>query len=304
MSNFNNSDLFLEPKTTQHGSHMIMSNVNRPKKNKFINIDTRFRDEYNYLQNANYNITLPERITEVKTMKLTNIEIPMSFYNISANLGNNCFKVTTGGNSSMVIIPDGNYTATTLSTAINNAISALGSPYSNLKYEYSSDLSGGSVLYSSSGSITVEFAVTSTGQPDKYNVKSKLGWLLGFRNIIYTVTVTHTVSESFVDLNGSRYLYLAIDEFNKGNQNSFVSPLATSLINKNIIGRISMDTNQFGYGTILPANRYNGFLISDCRSYTGKIDLLKLNVQLLNENGINMAMNGMDFSFCLEVEHE
>ena len=70
---------------------------------------------------------------------------------------------------------------------------------------------------------------------------------MGFRNIIYTVIATHTVSESFVDLNGSRYLYLAIDEFNKGNQNSFISPLATSLINKNIIGRISMDANQFGY---------------------------------------------------------
>jgi hypothetical protein len=294
MSNFNNSDLFLEPKTTQHGSHMIMSNVIRPKKTKYINIDTRFRDEYNYLQNANYNITLPERITEVKTMKLTNIEIPMSFFNISANLGNNCFKV----NDSMVIIPDGNYTAASLSAILNGAIYPLG-----LAYVYNSD-SGGSTLYSNLDPITVEFDVTSTGQPDKYNVKSKLGWLLGFRKILYTITSAHTVSESFLDLNGSRYLYLAIDEFNKGNQNSFVSPLATSLINKNIIGRITMDINQFGYGTILPANHFNGFLISDRRSYTGKIDLLKLNIQLLNENGINMVMNGMDFSFCLEVEHE
>ena len=293
MSNFNNADLFLEPKTTQFGSHMIMSNVNRPKKTKFVNIDTRFRDEYNYLQTANYNITLPERITEVKTMRLTNIEIPISFYNISANLGNNCFKITR---SNIVIIPDGNYTAITLSTAINNAISAFGLIYSNNNY--------GSVFNTDSGSCVIDFDVTSSGQPDKYNFKSKLGWLLGFRNLTYTVTTANTVSESFLDLNGSRYLYLAIDEFNKGNQNSFVSPLSTSLINKNIIGRISMDNSQFGFGSILPANQYNGFLISDRRNYTGKIDLLKLNVQLLNEIGIPMAMNGLDFSFCLEIEHE
>jgi hypothetical protein len=31
---------------------------------------------------------------------------------------------------------------------------------------------------------------------------------------------------------------------------------------------------------------------------------LKLNVQLLNENGIPMQLNGLDFSFVLQVKHE
>jgi len=69
MSEYNDS-LFLAPKTNQYGGHMVMTNVSKPTKTKYINIDTKFRDEYNYLQTTDYNITLPERITEVNTVKL------------------------------------------------------------------------------------------------------------------------------------------------------------------------------------------------------------------------------------------
>ena len=295
MSKYTN-DLFLEPKTTQYGSHMVMTNVTKQSKTKYINIDTRFRDEYNYLSTANYNVTLPERITDVSTLTLTSIEIPMSFYNISASLGNNCFTITYSGTTSIITLPNGYYTSSTLKSALNTALTGL-----NLIYNTSGSFS---TFVSGTGTVTVNFSVGSTGGSDKYNIKSKLGWILGFRNPTYTVKTTTTTSEAFIDLNGPRYLYLAIDEFNKGNQHSFVSPLYNSLINKNIIARITMDTATHGFGTILPANLTNGLLVSDLRSYTGKIDLLKLNVQLLDENGNNMSLNGLDFSFSLAVEHE
>ena len=49
MSNyFDNKDNFLEPNVTQYGSHMVMTNVHKSSKTKYINIDTRFSDEYNY----------------------------------------------------------------------------------------------------------------------------------------------------------------------------------------------------------------------------------------------------------------
>jgi hypothetical protein len=297
MSQYTN-DLFLEPKTTQYGSHMVMTNVSKQLKTKFINIDTRFRDEYNYLQTANYNITLPQRISDVSKMTLVSIEIPMSFYNISANIGNNCFNFTENGTTRTITIPDNNYTISTLKTAINNQLYGL-----DLSYNYS----GSNSIFTAANSrtISINFAVGSTGANDKYNIKSKLGWILGYRNISYTVTHSNPAnSEAFIDLNGPRYLYLAIDEFNKGNQYSFISPLYTSFINKNIIARISMDPASHGFGNILPANLSNGLLVSDIRSYTGKIDFLKMNVQLLDENGNNVALNGLDYSFCLEVEHE
>jgi hypothetical protein len=299
MSQFT-TDLFLEPNTKQYGSHMVMTNVTKQTKVKYVNIDTRFRDEYNYLSTVNYNLTLPQRITDVKTMTLTAIEIPMSIYNISSNIGNNCFSIQTisPSSTSIITIPDGYYTIDTLKSAINNALSTY-----NLTYNYSG-LNSQFSLINAGTSITINFDITKSGTNDKYNVKSKLGWILGFRNITYVITRTVTTSESFIDLNGPRYLYVALDEYNKGNQFSFVSPLYTSLINKNIIARISMDTATHPYGKILPANLTNGLLVSDTRSYTGKIDLLKLNLQLLDENGNNVNLNGLDFSFCLAVEHE
>jgi hypothetical protein len=297
---FDNKELFVGPKTTQYGSHMVMTNVMKESKVKYINIDTRFRDEYNYLSVSNYNITLPERFNEVHNISVTNAEIPMTFYNISANFGNNVMKITNGSDVNVITIPDGQYSQSTLKSAMNAELTALGSPFTNVTFDISNNFSS---FDPSSGTFIIDFAVDSTGGFSKYDIKSKLGWLLGFRNISYTFS-SKKISEAIVDLNGPRYLYLVIDEFTKGNQNSFVSPLPMSVINKNIIARISLDPQNHGFGTILPSNNYNGLLLSDVRSYTGKIDIQKLNVQLVNEIGLPMNLNGSDFSFCIRLEHE
>lgn len=305
-----NSELFMEPNTKQYGNHMVMTNVHKTTKTKYINIDTRFRDEYASTSSVNYSISLPERIIDVKTIAIKNIEVPMTIYNISSSIGNNYFKVTdiTTNIIQTITIPDGNYTNITIQTAINNAINT--TPFDRI---YIKDLtftnSNGKGLFSTNSpfpSFTLTFDIDASGSFDKYNVKSKLGWILGYRNASYTITDKNKtmLSESFINLNGYRYLYLAIDEFKKGNQNSFISPLYGSMINKNIIARISMDNQTYPFGSILPANHGNGLLTTDIRSYTGKVDLQKLNIQLLNEIGIPINLNGMDFSFCIEVEHQ
>lgn len=315
------NNLFFEPKTDQYGSHMIMSNVHKNSKNKYVNVDTRFRDEYNYSQLANYNITTPERICDVKTMRVVSAEIPISFYNISLVLGNSYFSVTDTTSTAftkIITIPDGQYSTITLSKEINKQITeqyyTLGSPNTpNLRFDLSgcvggTDASGTSSYFITNNSkkATINFAINSDGTYDKFNFKSKLGWLLGFRQPSYKMTSTpiFAQSEALLDVNGPRYLYLAIDEFNKGNQSSFIPPLHSSLINKNIIARIPLfNVGGYVFGQTLSMNHYTG-LLSDVRSYTGKIDLFKLNIQLLNENGVVMNLNGMDFSFCLEVVHE
>ena len=71
--------MFMEPTVTQYGSHMVMTNVSKPTKKQYINIDTRFRDDYDPIRPANYNISLPERILEVKTVRVMSVEIPISF---------------------------------------------------------------------------------------------------------------------------------------------------------------------------------------------------------------------------------
>jgi hypothetical protein len=294
---YNKNDLFMEPKTQQYGNHMVMTNVHKSTKIKHISIDTKFRDDYDYTLPANFQIVLPERVNDVHSMRVTNMEIPMSFYNISANLGNNYFKIINGGTTTIITLDDNNYDAASLHTAINQKITLSG-------LSCTVTANGRTSIVSNTTNVTIVFDIDKSGNSDKFNFKQKLGWLLGFRKQSYDITATATTAECTLDISGPRYLYLAIDEFNKGNQNSFVSPLSSSLINKNIIARISLDKSQYGYGTILPVNTYNGLLATDKRCYTGKIDLQKMQIQLLNETGIPMNLNGYDFSFCLEASCE
>lgn len=324
----NNSDLFLQPKVTQHNSHMVMTNVHKETKTKHWNIDTRFRDDYdNYSEltsgsqiNA-YTFTLPQTINEVKSIQVNNAEIPLSFYNISSSLGNNVMKI----NGDLVTIPNGFYNplsftystnsnyltyaenSLTFRDAVNSAIQIEG-----VSFDISYNGSPRTVFKNNSGSpITLSFPIkssndcTGSGDFDKYNFKSKLGWLLGFRNILYTVPNGGVqVSESILELNTPRYLYLVVDEFTSSNTNSFISPLPSSIINKNILAKITMDYAHYSFGQVIAVNPTNGLLISDKRSYNGKVNIQKLKIQLVNEYGIPVNLNGLDFSFCLEIEYE
>lgn len=300
MSKYLDNDKFLEPQVNQYGRNMVMTNVTRETKRKYINIDTKFRDEYNYNSNANYTISLPDRLTNVKSIMVCTAEIPITYYNISENLGNNFFTAIVSGVSYNISIPDSQYTFASITTAINTAISALSL---NLTYGTTSNNSASHSTFHSSDSFILHFDMDATNSFDKYNFKSKLGWLLGFRKQSYTISNATITSECLIDLNGSRYLYLVIDEYTQNNTNSFTSPQAGFLMNKNILARITISP-AFQFGSILPANNFNGLLLTDKRSYNGIIDIKRLNIQLVNDIGIPMKLNGIDFSFCLEVEYE
>lgn len=314
---FDNRDAFLQPQVTQHGSHMVMTNVHKDKRVMHWNIDTRFRDDYdNYSLTSSgglvqsYTFTLPQPINDVRSISVNNAEIPISFYNISAALGNNVMKV----GSTLVTVPNGFYTSITLRTALNSVLSGLtfdissnSNPYTSFKNTTGSPITISFAVAPSNtcSTVTKAGAGTPSADFDKYNVKSKLGWLLGFRSITYTIASGATLgSEGLLDLTAPRYLYLVVDEFTNSNTNSFISPLPTSIINKNILAKITIDYAHYSFGQVITANPPNGLLVSDRRCYNGKVNLQKLKIQLVNAYGIPVHLNGLDFSFCLEVEYE
>lgn len=320
---FDNKQLFSAPKVSQYNNHMVMTNVSKETKTKYLNIDTKFCDDYinnrtdpnipSYNQ-ANYNITLPERINDVKSITILNAEIPMTFYNITSELGNNCFKISSDYFESYfyktIIVPDGQYTINTLVNAINLFLNGI----NNETRYLSCQLYNNKVSFSLSpdSNMVIDFAVNKTGEFDKYNFKSKLGWILGFRKNSYIISgvqspvniTDYLIAENNYNLNNLRYFYLAINEYSKANPNSFISSLPNSSINKNIIAKICLDFNFFPLNTILNANKSNGLLMSDIRSYTGKTDIQKLNIQLLDDIGRPVNLYGSDFSFGLKIEHE
>ena len=302
---------FLEPVVEQYGGHMVMSNVKKSTRIKYINIDTRFNDEYTNGKNAysqinSYTITLPEKLRDVKSIRVTNIEIPNVFYNFTETIGNNSFTITNLDDpfeKKIITIPNGNYLTTTelntkLSTQITAAFSSISIDICNNNYTYITAALNG-------GNFQIDFGMDSSGNFDKYNFRSKLGWALGFRNQKYTLSnQSAVVSECILNLNTVRYLYLVVDEFSSGFTNSFICPLHNYLMNKKVLARIAVDKKFFPVGTVQISNTFNGLLLSDVRYYNGKVDLQKINVQLVNEYGEPVDLNGNDFSFLLEVTYE
>ena len=297
------------PEVSQHGGHMIMENVKKPSKIKYVNIDSRFQEEYNSNKGAAFSFQLPQKLNEVKSIAVRSIEIPMTFYYFSAKRGNTSCRVTDDqSNSYTVTIPDGNYTVNVLQDALNGRFGTILGANGLTVNTGVNYFTINNVLDYDNPNYTIHWDVDICGNFQKKNFKSSLGWCLGFRQPEYTIAPieynNYITSEGVVDIYNTRYLFLVVDEFRQSNPNSFISPLPSSLISKNILARITLNPAIYSYGTILTANTFNGLLLSDQRLYAGKTDIQKLNIQLVDEWGNVVDLNGVDFSFCLEIEHE
>lgn len=290
-------DKFLSPELTQQGGHIVLQNVKKPTKIKFLNIDTRYQGDYNLNNLATFNYNLPQRITEVKSIAVRNIEIPMSFYSFSLNNGNTFMKI----DNSCIIIPNFSYTTidTNLKTQLNTQL------ISSTNFSIDISFNRTTITNNTNSTHKIYFDVDPSGGFNKYNLKSTLGWCLGYRLPEYSILPNKSlVAEGLVNTNTIRYLFLVVDEFRQSNPNSFVSPLYNGYISKNVLARITLNPAIYPFGTILPANIFNGLLLSDQRYYSGKTDIQKLQIQLVDEWGRIIDLNQLDFSFCLEIECE
>ena len=331
MSNyFDNKTIFAEPQVNQYSSHMVMTDVNPDIKTKYINIDTKFRNDYNSVtNNVNFNIDLNENIGNVLDMKVESVELPVSYYNISSHLGNNYFKATViqdddVGDSYIITLTDNYYTnIDDIITEINERIDATLPGNNTTLARLTAVKENNKILFYSNNGDTassdfqfiIEFAVDKNGNFDKYNFKSKLGWLLGFVELSYNTndsTITyHDTGYKYViaeNLNmlpiNTNVLYLVIDDFSNGKQSSFNTMMSRSRNNNNIIAKIVVDKTKYGFGSLCVANGDNGFLISDKRKYNGKNDIRKLSVQIVDEYDRIIHLNGLDFTFTLKLTHQ
>ena len=272
-----------------------------------LNIDTRFRDNYYSSPATNYHLNLPLKISKVMTMQLSAFEMTTTFYNISKQYGNNfmTIKITYESvtESSVITIQSGNYTYDTIVSYLNTILTNLGSPYDKLVFVINiMNTSGsGQMIVGIKDSTDVNtinyslnFQADINGRDDNNTpLPLKLGWTLGFRNGMYVNNATY-VSEGIVDLLGPRYIYLVVDDFNNNVNNSFYSGFTSSILNNNILARISLNANFFN---VLGQNNLS--LITTPREYYGPVDIQKMQIQLLDEYGRILDINNMDYSFCL-----
>jgi hypothetical protein len=289
----------------------VINPIKKRTVKKILNIDSRFRDNYYSTSSTNYNIVLPTNFNDVLEMQLLSIEIPQTYYNISKQYGNNFFTIIVDGIVQVVNIPEGNYDPTTITTIINHELVNLGGDFANVVFtcnyiNFTTISTGtGQILVGFNGNqskgdaatLQLNFQADKSGLDDRFTpLPLKFGWLLGFRNGIYVNNVNY-VSEGIFDFAGPRYFYLVIDDYNNSVINNFYGAFNSSVLNKNILARISSQLNLAK--NILEQNNIRN--ITPAREYMGPINLNNLTIQLLDEFGRIVNLNNMDFSFSLQL---
>lgn len=280
-----------------------------------INIDTRFRDNYYTTLSSNFHVDLPIRLTGVVSLQLSALEMSTTFYTISQVFGNNFFVLESPSIKPLVVtIPDGNYDYLGLQNYINNFLAggsgfpSAPAPYNTIQFLADMNTpsglgpksgSGKMIVGSTSGStqFSINFLTDRYGNDDRQTpLPLKLGWLMGFRDGYYENNTTY-VSEGIINLLGPKYIYLVVDDFNNSVLDGFYGAFTSSILNKNILARISLQGSVFNY---LSKDNFN--LISTPRQYFGPVDIQKLQIQLLDEYGRILNLNNMDYSFCLSFQ--
>jgi hypothetical protein len=296
-----------KPYALSYPSEFFPGIINPLKKRtvkKNLNIDTRFRDNYYSSPSTNFNLQLPLTMENILQMQLSSIELPTSYYVVSKQYNNNYFTITVNSSTAIVIIPDGNYNQTTIMEIINTQLSLLGAPFSSVSFIINlTNIETGSaqtmVGPNVDGVVTkleLNFQNDKLGNEDRYTpLPLKLGWNLGFRNGVYVGNLNY-VSEGIVDITGPRYLYLVVDDFNNNVNNNFFSSFNSSVLNKNILARISIQAKNYN---VLEQNNLG--VVTTPREYFGPINLSSMNIQLLDEYGRIVDLNNMDYSFCLTL---
>jgi hypothetical protein len=268
-------------------------------------IDTRFRENYYNSSPTNFNFQLPILIQNVLSMKLSAIELPTTYYAISKQYNNNFFTLTVNSTSTVITIPDGNYDNDAFIICLNNQIILAGNEfqYINFVININNNNGSGQMMVGLDTKAPQDLQFELNFQADRFGYDDrttplplKLGWIMGFRNGIYTNNKNY-ISEGIVDLVGPRYFYLVIDDFNNNNNNGlFYSAFNSSILNKNIIARISLQSGLF---KIFLEDGLN--IISAARDYFGPVNISNFQIQLLDEYGRVVDLNYMDFSFCLTL---
>ena len=260
-----------------------------------LSIDSKFRKDYFNTQSTDFIIDLTTSLKNVISMRLASLEIPNISHVISANLGTNSFKFTKDNISTHVTIPSGNYEYWLLASKINAATSQNGGNLTSLGATISIDATSlRTTIKSTTGSpINIDFGNPVNPQAPPMRT---LGWLLGFRNRKYEGHTEYT-SEGAVDMAGSNYFFLCINDFNQSVHDVVTAVYENSFMQDNILARIPM---REGKGVVL---------FDDCtdkitkkRHYFGPVNINKLHIKIIDEFGMPIDLLAADYSLALEFQ--
>ena len=214
---------------------------------RFVNLDSQFRQYSSGSESSStdYTLDLSDTLKNVLSIKLFSYQIPYSWYVIDVAYGNTCFWITDGSNNVSVSIPPGNYNTTDFQSVLNQGLANAGFAFpSTTNTPISMNVNNGLLTMNLYGGIYTNptntqntFTITETTNLTFYDVTGQLlcnpqsclksnylnqtlGWLMGFRVPYTRVSFSGNTGTAVVDLNGSKYLILVIDDYNQNHVNN------------------------------------------------------------------------------------
>jgi hypothetical protein len=304
----------------------ILNPLNKRIITNYLLIDSKFRENYDTTNSSNFMVNLPTKLNNVVSIQLSSFEIPITFYGISANYGNNLFQLvinyldedaieTTVCKN--IIVPDGNYNPFSFIESINNLISPRDEDgilldaddifgYIKVTVDLTDNYSGtGRVTFMTEGSkeniitsFEIKFIKPYNCNDFKFPLSTRIGYNFGFTKEEYKGEKKY-VSEMIIEPATIRYFYLAIDDYNNNNNNNqYITVYKNSTtLTSSIIAKISVKSSYF---SLIMENDLN--ITTEPREYFGPINLQKLQVSLLDDHGRILDMTQGNFSFTLLVK--
>ena len=302
-----------------------------------ISIDSRFRTSYGTSLSTDYDVVLPSMQKNVISMRVTSIEMPISYYAISQyNENATCLiiKLSDPSKGWVLTLPDGNYEQiwaknsnaanieTSMTTAINNAepvtVSSNGIVTANPSGTNltANDLtfvvdhiSGKSIFTAIAGGVLfpqgffLRFNVNNKGNLSvTNNLQLLLGWQLGFRKSFYK-SDTQYISEGICLITGPRYAFIAINDYQKNTGPTHIINYTNSIYQDNIITRLNIAELQADFGVYqVSSDPGLSTQLNRTREYFGPVDIQRLHISLIDEYGRIIDLNFMDWSITLAFE--
>lgn len=207
---------------------------------RFLNLDSQYRQTGEVA--TDYTLDLSDHLTDVLSLRLYSFQIPYTWYIIDNAYGNTCFWITdpTSSINVSISIEPGNYNSDTLVIALNNSVfnagfnnasaftynsingkmtfSLFGSIYTNPTTSYTYTVSTDTIVLFFDYTATLKCYQNCLSQG--FYIDQTLGWIMGFRLPYENVKTGGNPAIAVLNLNGPKYLILALDDYNQNHVNN------------------------------------------------------------------------------------
>lgn len=247
-----------------------------------IHIDSRDRDYDRYPSSSEFSLELPETLRNISSAVLVTAEIPLTYYVFSAARGNSSIRVGLDGVFEAVTIPDGNYTASAMESALKAALDAAFAPAT---FTVSFDPVTMKCALGCAGK-TVAVDATAAAKPTDWG----LAYYLGFPRGVVTSGADSVTGTAVAAMNPENYLLLDVEELNGISQSAMYERGGSG---RKTFAKVPINGDSYQY------NYYDKTLTYvDVRPQLTKLDKLRLSLRF--HDGTPVDLNGAEWSVSIE----